>query len=62
MGKVHLFRGHVAYVYLIDTVYVQNNLSTEFKFKDNFHNLKKNILRKLKHSMMKGLEKGTYLY
>ena len=29
MRKVHLFRGHVAYVYWIDTAYVQNNL-TEF--------------------------------
>ena len=31
--KVHLFRGHVAYVYWIDTVYVQNtcNLSTELR-------------------------------
>ena len=30
MHKVHLVNGHVVYVYWIDTVYVQNNLSTEF--------------------------------
>ena len=28
--KVHLVNGHVVYVYWIDTVYVQNNLPTEF--------------------------------
>ena len=28
--KVHLVKGHVVYVYLVDTVYVQNNLPTEF--------------------------------
>ena len=27
---VHLVDGHVVYVYWIDTVYVQNNLPTEF--------------------------------
>ena len=30
MRKVHLVNGHVVYVYCIDTVYVQNNLPTEF--------------------------------
>ena len=30
MRKVHLFRGHVTYVYWIDTVNMQNKLSTEF--------------------------------
>ena len=30
MRKVHLVDGHVVYVYWIDTVYVQNNLPTEF--------------------------------
>ena len=30
MRKVHLVNGHVVYVYWIDTVYVQNNLTTEF--------------------------------
>ena len=30
MRKVHLVNGHVVYVYWIDTVYVQNNLPTEF--------------------------------
>ena len=30
MRKVHLAKGHVVYVYWIDTVYVQNNLPTEF--------------------------------
>ena len=30
MRKVHLVNGHVACVYWIDTVYVQNNLQTEF--------------------------------
>ena len=30
MHKVHLVDGHVVYVYWIDTVYVQNNLPTEF--------------------------------
>ena len=30
MRKVHLFHDHVVYVYWIDTVYVQNNLPTEF--------------------------------
>ena len=29
MRKVHLVKGHVVYVYLIDTVLVQNNLPTE---------------------------------
>ena len=30
MRKVHLVEGPVVYVYWIDTVYVQNNLPTEF--------------------------------
>ena len=30
MRKVHLVKGHVVYVYWIDTVYVQTNLPTEF--------------------------------
>ena len=30
MHKVHLVNGHVVYVYWLDTVYVQNNLTTEF--------------------------------
>ena len=30
MRKVHLVKGHVVYVYWIDTVYVLNNLPTEF--------------------------------
>ena len=30
MRKVHLVDGHIVYVYWIDTVYVQNNLPTEF--------------------------------
>ena len=30
MRKVHLVNGRLAYVYWIDTVYVQNNLPTEF--------------------------------
>ena len=30
MHKVHLVNDHVVYVYWIDTVYVQNNLPTEF--------------------------------
>ena len=30
MHKVHLVYGHVIYMYWIDTVYVQNNLPTEF--------------------------------
>ena len=30
MREVHLVDGHVFYVYWIDTVYVQNNLPTEF--------------------------------
>ena len=30
MHKVHLVNDLVVYVYLIDTVYVQNNLPTEF--------------------------------
>ena len=30
MLKVHLVNGHVVDVYWIDTVYVQNNLPTEF--------------------------------
>ena len=29
MRKVHLVKGHVVYVYWIDTVLVQNNLQTE---------------------------------
>ena len=29
MHKVHLVKGHVVYVYWIDTVYVQNNLPIE---------------------------------
>ena len=29
MRKEHLVKGHVVYVYWIDTVYVQNNLPTE---------------------------------
>ena len=30
MRKVQLVKGHVVHVYWIDTVYVQNNLPTEF--------------------------------
>ena len=30
MRKEHLVKGHVEYVYWIDTVYVQNNLPTVF--------------------------------
>ena len=30
MHKVHQVNGHVVYVYWVDTVYVQNNLPTEF--------------------------------
>ena len=30
MREVHLVNGHEIYVYWIDTVYVQNNLPTEF--------------------------------
>ena len=30
MHKVHQVNGHVVYVYWVDTVYVQNNLQTEF--------------------------------
>ena len=30
MRKVHLANSHVVYVYWIDTVYVQNNLLSEF--------------------------------
>ena len=30
MRKVYLVKVHVVYVYWIDTVYVQNNLPTEF--------------------------------
>ena len=29
MRKEHLVKGHVVYVYWIDTVYMQNNLPTE---------------------------------
>ena len=46
MRKVHLVNGHVVYVYWIDTVYVQNNLPTEFSKRTIFHNLKKNILKR----------------
>ena len=34
--KVHLVDSHVVYVYWIDTVYVQNNLPTEFLVKGQF--------------------------
>ena len=30
MRKVYQFNGHVVFAYWIDTVYVQNNLPTEF--------------------------------
>ena len=40
-GIVHLFRGPVAYVYWIDTVYVQNNLSALFSKRTNFKLSKK---------------------
>ena len=46
MRKVHLVNGHVVYVYLIDTVYVQNNLPTLFSKRTIFHNLKKNMLKR----------------
>ena len=36
MRKVHLANGHVVYVYWIYTVYVQNNLPTEFSKKKYF--------------------------
>ena len=64
MPKVHLVNGHVVYVYWIDTVYVQNNLPTEFSkyFKDNFHNLQKNMLKRCNISWLMGYEKEAYLY
>ena len=43
--KVHLVNGHVVYVCGIDTVYVQNDLPTEFS-KMTVHNLKKNTLKR----------------
>ena len=46
MRKVHLVNGHAVYVYMIDTVYVQNNLPTEFSKRTIFHNLKKNMLKR----------------
>ena len=30
MRKVHVFKGHVAYVYWIDTVFVKNNYQHNF--------------------------------
>ena len=38
MRKVHLVGGHVVYVYWIDTVYVQNNIPTEFSKRTIFIN------------------------
>ena len=38
MRKVHLVNGHVVYVCLIDTVYVQNNLPNEFSKRTIFKN------------------------
>ena len=52
MRKVHLSKGHVAYVYWIDTVYVQNNVPT-----DNFHKIKKNMLKICNISRRRGYEK-----
>ena len=62
MHKVHLVNGHVVYVYWIDTVYVQNNLPTEFSKGDNFHNLKKNMLKRCNISFLMGYEKEAYLF
>ena len=42
MHKVHLFKSNVVHVYWIDTVYVQNNLSTEFSKRTIFIILRKN--------------------
>ena len=42
MRKVHQAKSYVVYVYWIDTVYVQNNLPSEFS-----HNLKKNMSKEL---------------
>ena len=36
MRKVHLVKGHVVYVYWIDTVLVQNNLPTELSIRTVF--------------------------
>ena len=33
MHKVHIVKGHVVYVYWIDTAYVQNNLPNEFSLR-----------------------------
>ena len=41
MRKVHLVSGQVVYVYWIDTVYVQNNLPTEFSKRTIFIILRK---------------------
>ena len=62
MHKVHLGYGHVVYVYWIDTVYVQNNLPTEFRKKDNFHNLEKIMLKRWNISWLMGYKKKAYLY
>ena len=41
MRKVNLVKGYVVYVYWIDTVYVQNNLPTEFSKGTIFRILRK---------------------
>ena len=46
MRNVHLFSGHVAYVYWIDTVYFQNNLSAQFSKMTIFISQKKKKLKK----------------
>ena len=62
MHKVHLVNGHVVYVYWIDTVYVQNNLPTEFSKRTIFIILKKNMLKRCNISLLMGNEKEAYLY
>ena len=41
MRKVHLVKGHVVYVYWKNTVYVQNNLPTEFSKRAFFYSKEK---------------------
>ena len=41
MRKVHQAKSHVVYVYWIDTVYVQNNLPSEFSKRKIFKILRK---------------------
>ena len=62
MRKVHIVKGHVVYVYWIDTAYVQNNLPTESSKRTILIILSQKCWKRCNISWRMGYEKVGYLY